>query len=278
MATLTAAHRSKVIAIAQSQLGVAEKPAKSNRTPFGAWYGLDGNAWCAMFVSWVFFHAIGSSPFPATISKGFAYCPSGANWFKKQGLWASADAKPEPGWVVFFDFPGDGVGRISHVGIVTGVRPDGRIATVEGNTNGKGSRDGGSVMTHARSKAGGIVGYGIIRYGSGGGGGGGGAVDPDAMPVLRTTLSISNAANVAAHVEAMQRRLNKAIKKSNDPKKPKPLEVDGEFGELTEKAVIWHKKSANATLRALGKPPTFIEPINGNAGPRFFASLWFWTG
>lgn len=271
MTTLTAAHRAKVLATATSQLGTAERPPRSNRTPYGAWFGLDANPWCAMFVSWCYFQALGYSPFPATTPKGFAYCPSGAQWFTKRGLWRGAATTPQPGWLVFFDFPGDGVNRISHVGIVTGVRPDGRVSTIEGNTNGRGSRDGGSVMTHQRSRAGGIVGYGALRFDSAP------TADPNAMPVLRATLSRGATTNVAAHVEILQRRLNIAIDRSTDAGKPARLEADGDFGPLTEKAVVWHKTSANAVARAFGGTPPFAEPINGLAGPRLFASLWFWT-
>lgn len=45
-----------VLALAASDDGYAETPAGSNRTKYGAWYGLDGNPWCAMAVSHWFFH------------------------------------------------------------------------------------------------------------------------------------------------------------------------------------------------------------------------------
>lgn len=157
MPETTVAVREQIIALAQSQLGVNESPPNSNRTPYTAWYGMVG-PWCAMFVSWVLYHA--GFPLPITTALGFAYCPYGVAWFKNNGAWASKNTKPERGWIVFFDF----IGRPSHVGIVEGITPDGRIITLEGNTNGAGSRTGGAVMRHYRNVSSGIIGYGIINY------------------------------------------------------------------------------------------------------------------
>jgi hypothetical protein len=151
-----------VIAQAERWIGTAEQPAYSNRVPgITDWYGMVG-PWCAMFVSRVFADA--GLPLPATTSKGFAYTPTGANWFRSAGRWHTTS--PQVGDVVFFDFPGDGVNRISHVGIVVAVLGGGRIATIEGNTNAAGSRTGGSVLRHTRSS--GIVGYGRPAYTTGG--------------------------------------------------------------------------------------------------------------
>ncbi len=46
--------RNTIIEIAASQVGIKENPTNSNKNPYGKWYGLDGFAWCAMFVSWVY--------------------------------------------------------------------------------------------------------------------------------------------------------------------------------------------------------------------------------
>ncbi len=146
----------RVIGRFESQLGTTESPPGSNRTPYCDWYGLTG-PWCAMFVSWCFFHE--GLALTASTSKGFSYTPAGAEWFKNQGRWSN---RPERGHVVFFDFPGDSVNRISHVGIVTGVNEDGTIETIEGNTDERGGRTGGKVMR--RRRAVGIVGYGAPAY------------------------------------------------------------------------------------------------------------------
>lgn len=154
--TSTIEVREKIIARAISQLGVVESPPYSNNTPYTKWYGITG-PWCAMFVSWCFYFA--GFPLKISTSKGFAYCPAGVDWFKRNGAWASRSVKPKRGWVVFYDF----IGRPSHTGIVEGVATDGRIVSLEGNTNASGSRTGGAVMRHYRSTSS-IVGYGVINY------------------------------------------------------------------------------------------------------------------
>lgn len=151
------ANVAKLLATAAAQAGISESPPFSNRTKFSTWYGLIG-PWCAMFVSWVFWHAGHRLPAIRT-PKGFAYCPDIVNWAKRHGVWHGPQVRPRPGWIVLFDFPGDGVNRPSHVGIVERVLADGRIATWEGNTSGGGGRDGGSVVNHYRSVSGGIIGY-----------------------------------------------------------------------------------------------------------------------
>lgn len=144
---------------ARSQLGYTEGrcgPSTLNKTKFGEWYGMNCVAWCAMFVSWVF-HSEGL-PLPASTSKGFAYTPSGAAWFRRRQRWGTT---PMVGAVVFYDF----IGRISHVGIVERVHPDGSFDAIEGNTNGAGSREGGQAMRKRRTMAK-VVGFGYPDYSS----------------------------------------------------------------------------------------------------------------
>ena len=42
--------RENMLTIAESQLGYRE--TAENYTKYGKWYGMDGQPWCAMFVSW----------------------------------------------------------------------------------------------------------------------------------------------------------------------------------------------------------------------------------
>lgn len=149
------ATRSAVLKKAASQIGYAESPAGSNRTKYGAWYGLNGHPWCAMFVSWVAAqcHALDIIP-------KHAYTPAGADWFKRHNRWHT---HPKAGDIAYFDFPGDGVKRISHVGFVERVRADGMVVTIEGNTSAGDNRNGGMVMRRVRSPKN-IVGYGRPAY------------------------------------------------------------------------------------------------------------------
>ncbi|MBC8091365.1 MAG: CHAP domain-containing protein [Pseudonocardia sp.] len=146
-----------VVHVARSQLGTVERPANSNRTIYGAAYGMDGHAWCAMFVWWVLREARVLNLIPKT-----AYTPTFADWFRARKQWGTT---PRIGAIVFFDFPGDGVNRISHVGIVEAINRDGSIICIEGNTSPGSSgsqRDGGGVFRRTRKV--GIIGYGYPAY------------------------------------------------------------------------------------------------------------------
>jgi len=122
------------IAQGRSQLGYTERPA--NRTKFGQWYGMDGVAWCAIFVSWCY--AMAGTPIPATTMKGFSYVPSVVDWAKKLGIWKTSN--PERGDLGIHWF----TSRPDHVTIVQ--HPiDGGYRSLEGNTNAAGSRTGGMV-------------------------------------------------------------------------------------------------------------------------------------
>ena len=64
------------------------------------------------------------------------------------------------------DFPGDGIDRISHVGIVLDfVYGKDEVICIEGNTSGTGDqRNGGMVMIKTRSLSKQIVGFGVPKY------------------------------------------------------------------------------------------------------------------
>lgn len=136
---------------ARSQLGYQERVG--NRTKYGAWYGLDGEAWCDMFISWVAAYSGNAS----AVGK-FSYTPAHAQWFIDHGRWGHT---PRVGAIVFYIWPG--MSRISHVGIVESVRSDGSIVAIEGNTNSLGlSRTGGGVYRVVRRSH--IAGYGYPAY------------------------------------------------------------------------------------------------------------------
>lgn len=143
----------QIVTTARKQIGYRE--GANNDTKYGKWYGVNNQPWCAIFVSWV----AASTPGGSAIIPKHAYTPAGAQWFKDRDQWYS---KPQVGDIVYFNFPGDGVDRISHVGIVEKVNSDGSIFTIEGNTNNDGSREGNGVYRKQRRS--GIVGYGRPKY------------------------------------------------------------------------------------------------------------------
>jgi hypothetical protein len=142
-----------LIATARRELGTTESPPFSNRQKYGLWYGMNGVAWCAMYVSWVFWHS--GNPLPKiTTAKGFAYCPELERYGRETGTYHAGTAGIKRGDILLFSF---GKVRSDHVAIVQGVLPDGRIHTIEGNTNAGGSRTGGGVYELYRRS--GIKGY-----------------------------------------------------------------------------------------------------------------------
>jgi len=223
-----------ILTTARSQLGTVEKPPGSDRTPYGAAYGGDGQAWCAKFVWWVFRQAHASPLIPKA-----AYTPAFADWFRTHHQWGTA---PRPGAVVFFDFPNDGVNRISHVGLVEAVNGDGTIQTIEGNTTSP-QHAGDGVWRRTRRT--GIVGYGYPAYdGSSAAGTNGGAPAVAPVDVVRRTQA-------AVHVA-----------------------VDGDWGPITDRAVSLVRSAARgslgdirATQRAVG------TPADGAWGPHSRAGL-----
>lgn len=148
-----------ILKVAASQIGYSESPANSNRTKYGKWYGLDGEPWCDMFVSWCA-DQVGATD----IIGKFAACRYHASWFKKIGRWADRTETPKPGWIVFFA----NYGVACHIGIVESVKY-GTVMTIEGNTALGNNANGGQVQRRARTlgKVGTswyILGYGIPDY------------------------------------------------------------------------------------------------------------------
>jgi len=137
----------RLIEVAKAEIGTVEGP-KDNETKYGAFTKANFLPWCGSFVMWCANEA--GVKVPNTVST-----PAGAQAFKKKGAWIDGDlADPEPGDIAYFDFPSDGVDRISHVGIVIADNGDGTVWCIEGNTSGdsKGSqRNGGEVCKKLRA-------------------------------------------------------------------------------------------------------------------------------
>lgn len=146
-----------VLKIAFSQVGYVEKPV--NITKYGAKFGANPAAWCGLFVMWVFDKA-GYHDFPNT-----AYTPNGVKEWKERKNWHTK-GEVKPGAIVYFDFKGDGVNRVSHVGIAVRHLANGQVLTIEGNTASsiKGDqRNGGEVCIKSRHMND-IVGWALPAY------------------------------------------------------------------------------------------------------------------
>jgi len=137
----------KFIEVATAEIGTVEGP-RDNETKYGKFTKANFQPWCGSFVMWCADQA--GVKVPNTV-----YTPSGAAAFKKSGKWLDAQiADPDPGDIAYFDFPGDGVERISHVGIVVKDNGDGTVWCIEGNTTSKkagSQRNGGEVCKQLRA-------------------------------------------------------------------------------------------------------------------------------
>jgi hypothetical protein len=124
---------SDMVAAARTQHGVVEQPPGSNDSPEIKKYrdavaGAPGpGPWCAYFVSW------------AAKETGTPLGDNGQGFGSVDQMWAWAQGagkatpngpgvKPQVGDIIILD---------QHTGIVTGVKPDGTVETIEGNTSDK---------------------------------------------------------------------------------------------------------------------------------------------
>jgi hypothetical protein len=118
----------RLVEVALGEIGYIEGP-KDNETKYGKFMKANFQPWCGSFVNWCANEA--GVKMPNTV-----YTPAGAQAFMKAGTWQPVEsAAPAVGDIVYFDFPNDGVDRISHVGIVTAVNADGTVDVAEGNTS-----------------------------------------------------------------------------------------------------------------------------------------------
>jgi hypothetical protein len=144
-----------LIAEARRYIGVAEKPPGSNRgievdyynwQAIGDWrpfpMGGQGAPWCASFVSQIGVQALGRSRWPIPVT---AIAQAMVEWGEGKQV---TSPMPHKGDVFALYYPTKG--RHGHVGIVTGLLPDNRFATIEGNSNRGGSREGYAVVEQSR--------------------------------------------------------------------------------------------------------------------------------
>ena len=215
---------------ALSQVGTVEHPAGSNRTKYGVAYGMNGAAWCAIFIWWVINHT------SIAILPKTAWTPSIENWARKKGILKPASAAAKLGDLVLFQMPGPK--RVNHVGMVVKNRKKGAaVYTVEGNTGGSNPRNGGMVAVTKRTK--------YIRY----------IVDMSAM--------YRSEPKPKAKVYTLKRMLLQGSSGSAVEKLQKLVgaKVDGIFGPKTKKKVVAFQKKKGlkqdgivgaATAKALG--------------------------
>lgn len=130
----------KALAQALTKVGVHEI-GHTNWNEFGKWYGFNGVAWCAEFVSWAFRDFKGGA-MKTALARQFMY------WAREGRFGLRITYHPEPGDIVVYDH-GQG-----HVGIF--VDGDARhFRAVEGNTSCSGGSwdNGGEVCVQNRDRS-----------------------------------------------------------------------------------------------------------------------------
>jgi hypothetical protein len=163
--------RNSIVAIAKSQIGTRENPSGCN---CGGTIQPDGHTvasytqnnpepWCADFVSWVYMKA--GVPFSG--GRGSWDIPSAAGivrWMQAHGVWArnGANANPQPGDIIYFDWDGTGVigpgDNNDHIGIVVSASGN-TLYTIQGNA---GDRVQAVTYTNWRTNPD-IVGFGGLK-------------------------------------------------------------------------------------------------------------------
>ena len=261
-----------IIAVAKKEIGTIEGP-KDNETKYGKWTGMNFQPWCQSFVSWcAFTSGLNPNKYPKSASTIAA-----SDWFKKKDRWADArNDDPTPGDWIYFDFPDDGVNRISHVGICIKNNGDGTIQVIEGNTSGtsKGDqRNGGMCVEKTRAYVkdnkkkllNGVVGWGRPVY-----------VGEENLPLLSKVGSsdapVKSAAPKKANTEVAAPTAKKEFKpfkvgsKGEAVKKVQELlnlNADGDFGPGTEKAVKAFQKKSSLPVTGIVDQAT-LKTLRGN--------------
>lgn len=137
----TCASAADFLRLCAAEIGNTENPPNSNKTKYGKWYGLDGNAWCMMFVQWCFNQA------GLTLEHKSASCYETRDWWQSHHPDRVFKQTAKPGDIVIFNF--------SHTGIVESDNGS-TVTTIEGNTSpdDSGSQsNGGCVARKKRDKS-----------------------------------------------------------------------------------------------------------------------------
>ena len=140
--------RERALAGARRHLGETESPSGSNHTPYGVWYGVDRQPWCAIFVTYCYEEEAGGSP---SFKRGssYAYCPYVVSDARNNRNGLSVTSSPIPGDLVVYDWSYDGT--FDHIGLFEAWTPASTAFTaIEGNTSVGNNSNGGEVMRRQR--------------------------------------------------------------------------------------------------------------------------------
>lgn len=133
-----------LVYMAKTQIGYKEKASNinldsftanagsANYTKYGAWYGINPGAWCAMFVSW----CARQVNIPTSVIPQYSSCTTGMNTFIKEEVFEYSSSyggsyTPKVGDIFFV---GTSKSVSTHTGIVVN-RSGNTITVVDGNWN-----------------------------------------------------------------------------------------------------------------------------------------------
>lgn len=220
----------KIIKVAREEVGYLEKKTNAylnykkknagynNYTKYGKWYGMNGVAWCCIFVSWLMRMAFGEKEGKKLLlGSWYSYCPTIMNAFKAKGQFHTS---PKVGDLILFKTSDGAI--CGHIGFVYKIS-NGYVYTIEGNTSAEAGvvPNGGGVAYKSYAKNyPSIVGYCRPKYDK----------KPEKLTAPEPTLR-RNASGAA--VKKLQKCLNKIIKAN--------LAVDGDYGKKTSDAVKSYK-------------------------------------
>jgi hypothetical protein len=135
--------RLKALAQMKKLIGTKEDPPRSNKTPVGAWYGVQ-DEWCAMAVTMAYVNA-GSTGFARGSRWAFVPYIVSAARTGQHGLTVTTD--PKPGDLVCFDLDGSNfAGRKNHIGMFEKATGPNTFQTIEANVSDTCKR-----MSHSRN-------------------------------------------------------------------------------------------------------------------------------
>jgi hypothetical protein len=209
--------RDKIISIAKAELGTQESNGGDDKYIkwYAGWLSLT-SAWCAIFVSWVFYMFNKNKYFPK-----FCDCDKGLQWFIERKRFNKSKAQggtyiPRPGDVVFFSDEST-LKDSTHVGIVTKVANN-ILHTIEGN-----SKDMVREKSYALSNSY-IIGYGVPEY-------------PDDNPYQKPggTVKIGTKGEGVMWVQWQLRKAGYAYVMVNGVKKE--MKIDGSCGPITDAGI-----------------------------------------
>ena len=128
----------QVVEIARKELGYTE--GRNNQNKYGAWYGMNYQPWCNIFLCWCFYQAGAANLIPRSASVGVTM-----RWFQNNGYLPIDYDKCEPGDIVIYRASGifragesHAYKNDGHIEMITSYGLDnyGRVTSIGGNTAG----------------------------------------------------------------------------------------------------------------------------------------------